>query len=130
MREAVTVSFFALAFAFIIRLALHSYLEDGIPTFTFLLATLFISWRYGYRWAIAQLVAGFVIATYFFVKPYHSFVMPVADDIYRMVYFFCVALTIVYVFEKIRRDQYEAEMYAREADEQFTQLVQMDRRLG
>lgn len=128
--EAAKASVIALVLAFIVRYAVHPWLDDGIPTFTFLLATFYIAWFYGYRWGILQLTTGFLVATYFFVKPYHTIIMPSVEDLYRLIYFFTVALTVVLIFEKIRRDRYEAEMAARLADERFTELVQMDRRLG
>ena len=128
--EAAKASLLALALAFLIRYLLHPFMDDGIPTFTFLLATFFISFRYGYKWALFELVSGFFVATYFFVKPYNSFVVPHAEDLYRMLYFFTVALVVIFVFEKTNRDRYEAACHAKEADERYTELVRMDRRLG
>jgi K+-sensing histidine kinase KdpD len=128
--EAAVASTIALVVAFAIRYAVHPLLDDGIPTFTFLLATFYIAIRYGYRWALLELVMGFLVATYFFIKPYNSFMIPDLSDIYRMTYFFSVALVAIFVFEKINRDRYEAEMYAEQADQRFSELVRMDRRLG
>ncbi len=128
--EAAKASVIALVLAFIARYAVHPWLDDGIPTFTFLLATFYIAWFYGYRWGVLQLTVGFMTATYFFVKPYNTLIIPSVADFYRLIYFFSVGLTVVLVFEKIRRDRHEAEITALLADERFTELIQMDRRLG
>ena len=127
-KEAAVASVMALFWAFIIRMALQSWLEDGIPTFTFLIATFYVAKRYGYGWGIFEVIMGFLTAVYFFVQPYNSFEMPEIDDLYRMVYFLSIALVTIYVFEKTNRDQYEAEVHAQSADERFTELVRMDRR--
>lgn len=128
--DAAISSLLVLVVAFLVRYLLHPFLDDGIPTFTFLLATFFIAFRYGYKWALFELISGFLVATYFFVKPYNTFVLPVTEDLYRMFYFFTVALVVIFVFEKTNRDRYEAACHAKDADERYTELVKMDRRLG
>ena len=129
-KEAAIVSVAALLLAFIVRMALHPWLKDGIPTFTFLLTTFFIAKRYGYRWGIFVTVTGFLTAVYFFVQPYNSFEMPALEDLYRMLFFFSIALVTIFVFEKTNRDQYEAEIHAKKAGERYSELVQMDRRMS
>lgn len=129
-KEASIVSLLALLLAFCIRMAVQPFLEDNIPTFTFIFATFYIAWKFGYKWGIFELIAGFLVATYFFVKPYHSFVIPNIEDIFRLVYFFSVCLVTIYIFEKINRDRYESAYFADLADKRFTELVRRDRLIG
>ena len=112
-----------------VRMALHPWLEDGIPTLTFIMATFFIAKRYGYKWGMFEAVMGFLTAFYFFVQPYNSFGMPAPGDLYRMLYFFSISLVTIYIFEKTNRDQYEAEIHAQQADERYSALVRMDRNI-
>lgn len=125
--ESITACVLALSLAFIIRFGLHSYLDDGMPTLTFTIATIFVAYRYGYLWGMGTLIIGFVIATYFFVKPYNSFEMPCELDIYRMVYYFSITTLIVIVMEKINRDRYEAERSAEDADKRYREMIAADK---
>lgn len=127
--EAAIASLMALIVAFVVRWSFHPFLGSGIPTLTFMLATLWVALRYGYRWAIVELVGGFVVATYFFVEPYNSFAMPSTQDLFRMIYFFSIALLVICVFEKTNRDRYEAEKHAEEADALYRDLVALDQEL-
>lgn len=125
--ESFVASVLVLFIAFAVRRALQPYLDDHIPTLTFMLGTFYIAWIYGFKWGLVQEITGFLVATYFFVKPYDSFAMPVTEDLYRLFFFFGVSLLVIILFEKVKRNQYEAELYAKAADEHYMQLVEADR---
>lgn len=127
--ESLVASVLAVALAFLIRFALHTYLDDGIPTFTFVIATIFIASRYGWRYGMLTLVTGFIIATYFFIKPYNTFDLPSEEDLYRMFYYFSVATLIVIVFEKNNRSEHESELLATKSDERYRAMVSLDKKL-
>lgn len=127
--ESATASVCALALAFLIRSSLHTYLDDGLPTLAFTIATIFIGNRYGYRWAMGTLVIGFIIATYFFVKPYGSFDLPSDVDLYRMIYYFGITTLIVAVMESINREKYESELKAKESNERYREMVALDKQI-
>lgn len=125
--ESAIACVLALALAFVIRLALHPYLDDGLPTLAFTIATIIVAYRYGYLWGMGTLIVGFVIATYFFIKPYNSFEMPSELDLYRMLYYFSITTLIVIVMEKTNRDKYESEMTADDADRRYREMIAADR---
>lgn len=125
--ESLVASVLALLVAFSVRRAFQPYLDDQIPTLTFMLSTFYIAWNYGFKWGLVQEVVGFLTATYFFVKPYKTIVIPVTEDLYRLLFFFSVSFLVIALFEKVKRNQYEAELYAKAADEHYMHLVERDR---
>ena len=125
--EAFAGSLIALFLAFLARASLHAFMDDEVPTLTFLIATFYVAWNYGYKWALVDLCAGFLTATYFFVKPYYSLDLPQPGDLHRMIFFFSIGLLVVYEIEKTRREQFEAEFHAEESYKRYSELVELDK---
>jgi K+-sensing histidine kinase KdpD len=103
-------TFGILLFAFLLRYAIHDFIEPYAPFHFFILACLFISIRYGYKAAVSGVVIGSILATFFFVKPYNSFGILTEQDIIQIFNFWLVTLVAIFVIEKLQRTIYSQKL--------------------
>lgn len=99
-----------LLFAFLLRYAIHDFIEPYAPFHFFILASLLISIRYGYKAALSALVISSILASYFFVKPYKTIGMPTLQDMIQICNFWLVTLVAISVIEKLQRTIYSQKL--------------------
>ncbi len=111
------------------RSVLHPVLGTRSQYMIFLLAVLATAWFSGSRPAVLALVCGAVLGNFFFGDPYFIFNFSSVSDALAALFYLIVGLTIIYLFEVVKRHeaklagqirkQAEAENALRLSEERF-----------
>lgn len=109
-REAALGSFGLLFGAFVMRYALQPAIEPYAPFHFFIVACLFIAYRYGYQLAIVATLISAFLGSYFFVKPYFTIGPASVSDVIQFSNFSFVTLVAILIIEKLQRTIYGREM--------------------
>jgi hypothetical protein len=92
--------------AFIVRLLLQPYIEPYAPFHFFIVACLLIAYLYGYKLALAGVLASALMGNYFFIKPYANFGPIGPSDVIQFLTFSSVALVAIFFIEQLQRTVY------------------------
>jgi hypothetical protein len=92
--------------AFIVRLLLQPYIEPYAPFHFFIVACLLIAYLYGYKLALAGVLASALMGNYFFIKPYANFGPIGPSDVIQFLTFSSVALVAIFLIEQMQRTVY------------------------
>lgn len=99
-----------LLFAFLLRYAIHDWIQPYAAFHFFIVACLLIAIRYGYKAALTALVISSGAGTYFFIQPYKSFDVPTVQDMIQITNFWFVTLVAIAVIEKLQRTIYAQKL--------------------
>lgn len=109
VRDSVAI----LLFTFLFRYAIHDLIEPYAPFHFFIVACLFIAFRYGYKAALSVLVVSSFLAIYFFIQPYRTLGNPSTQDIIQIFNFWFVTLVAIAMIERLRRIVYSQRLIIR-----------------
>ena len=96
--------------AFLVRYAMHTYLEPYAPFHFFIIACLLIAIRYGYRAALLSLLSSVFLGEYFFIAPYASVGEITNTDLIQVFNFVLVTVISIVVIEKLQRNIYSQKL--------------------
>jgi len=111
--DAVLGSSALLLSAFVVRYTLQPLIEPYAPFHFFIVACLFIAYRYGYQLAFfATLVSAF-LGSFFFVKPYFTLGPASVTDVIQFLNFTFVTMIAILIIEKLQRTVYAHRMVSK-----------------
>ena len=99
----------AVVVALLARMELDPWLQDRQPFMTFMAAVIFAAWIGGVGPALMTLVAGLVLAAWFFLAPRHDLLVVGTVQYIAMATYFTLGLTIVALGGKLWRTKRLAE---------------------
>jgi len=99
--------------AFVLRYAVQPLIEPYAPFHFFIVACLFIAYRYGYQLAfLATLISAF-LGSFFFVKPYFTLGPASVSDVIQFLNFTFVTMIAILIIEKLQRSVYAHHMVSK-----------------
>ncbi|MCG5076722.1 DUF4118 domain-containing protein [Paraburkholderia tagetis] len=116
----------ALAFASVIRIALHPVLGPMMPGTAFCIAASLVEYYLGLAPAMTVMVLGLGIADYLFVPPYGNFTFLDGRDVILLVSYPFVTLIVITLIERLRREQFRAQLIAQVAQSRYEMLLRHD----
>lgn len=96
--------------AFVVRYAIHDWIEPYAVFHFFMVACVLIAIRYGYKSALSCLVASYFLGNYFFIEPYGRFGEVTTTDFIQGLNFFFVTAIAIGVIEKLQRTIYSQRL--------------------
>ena len=96
--------------SFLIRLGLHETIEPYAPFHFFIVACIAIAYVYGYKLALAGVIASIVLGGYYFIQPYSSFGTPAPSDWLQFLNFALVTIVAILVIENLQRSIYSRNL--------------------
>ncbi len=96
--------------AFVVRYALQPLIEPYAPFHFFIVACLFIAYRYGYQLALLSTLISALVGSFFFVKPYFTLGQASVTDVIQFINFASVTAITVLIVEKLQRTIYARQM--------------------
>lgn len=113
-------------FVFGLRLALHPLLGARYPLTGFVMATLYIQYRFGLAKSICAALLGFTIGEYAFVQPFGMFDGFEWKDLATAIQFFALTVTCMVIIQRLRASQYQSKLLAEVADSRYIMLLQSE----
>lgn len=101
---------------FFMRYKLHPFFQSQFPVAIFLINTMLISYKFGWRPGLLSAFVGEVLALYFFIPPFNSFELITRFDLANLVIYGALFSLIIYLIEKLQRESYRAVLISRVAD--------------
>lgn len=99
----------------ILKITMHSLLEDSAPFLFFTLAVMFVSWYGGLFPGLFTTMLSAAVGTYLFVEPHYSFKINTQQDFVKVISFFIIGVTVSWIIEQLRAARDVAEAKAEEA---------------
>lgn len=99
----------------ILKITMHSLLEDSAPFLFFTLAVMFVSWYGGLFPGLFTTLLGAAVGTFLFVEPQYSFKINTQQDFVKVISFFIIGVTVSWIIEQLRTARDVAEAKAEEA---------------
>ncbi|HYP50434.1 MAG TPA: DUF4118 domain-containing protein, partial [Pyrinomonadaceae bacterium] len=99
----------------ILKITMHSLIEDSAPFLFFTLAVMFVSWYGGLFPGLFTTSLSAALGTYLFVEPFYSFKINTQTDFVKIISFFIIGVTISWIIEQLRTARDIAEAKAEEA---------------
>jgi PAS domain S-box-containing protein len=99
----------------ILKITMHSFIEESAPFLFFTLAVMFVSWYGGLFPGLFTTSLGAALGTYLFVEPYYSLKINTQTDFVKVISFFIIGVTISWIIEQLRTARDIAEAKAEEA---------------
>ena len=96
----------AVALAFLARYQLHPLLGSQYPYLLFIIAALLVEFFFGLGPAIFAVIAGLLLATYFFVPPYNVFFPPEPLDLFFAAGYLIINGVAITLIEALQRSKY------------------------
>lgn len=96
--------------ALLIRFALHDYIKPLGVYPIFIISTLVVQYRYGYKYSILALAASVFLAEYYFVEPYGEFSFLSFKDIVITIDFVMVVGFAIFLIERLQRLVYAQKL--------------------
>ncbi|WP_321882007.1 DUF4118 domain-containing protein [Paraburkholderia bannensis] len=116
----------ALAIASVVRLALHPLLGPMMPGTAFCIAASLVEYYFGLAPALTVMVLGLGIADYLFVPPYADISVLDFHDAVLLVSYPLVTLIVITLIERLRREQFRAQLIASVAQSRYEMLLRHD----
>lgn len=117
--------------AFIVRYALHDFIEPYAVFHFFIVACVIVAIRYGYVAALLCLVGSYFLGNYFFIAPYGQFGEVTTADLVQAFNFFFVTAISIGVIEKLQRTIYSQKLLIQVMkDRQRSLLYQQNELVG
>lgn len=116
----------ALVIASVIRIALHPVLGPMMPGTLFCVAAALVEYYLGLAPAMAVMVLGLGIADYLFVPPYGDFSYLDLRDLVLLVSYPLLTLIVMTLIERLRREQFRAQLLAQVAQSRYEMLLRHD----
>lgn len=116
----------ALAVAAALRVALHPLLGPLMPGTAFGMAAALVEYYLGLAPALMVVMLGLGVADYLFVPPYANITVFDRHDVLLLVSFPLVTLTVITLIERLRREQYRAQLIASVAQSRYEMLLRHD----
>jgi K+-sensing histidine kinase KdpD len=120
------VALCAIGVASAVRLALHPFLGPVMPGTAFGVAAALIEYFFGLGPALLVMALGVGIADYLFVPPYANFTVFDHHDVFLLVSFPLVSLIVITLIERLRREQFRAQLIASVAQSRYEMLLRHD----
>lgn len=118
--------FFALLgifLAFCVRYSLHGFLQGSMPMTFFIINTVVIALLYGYKPSLLTVVISVPLASFFFVPPFDSYLLPTAQDAFLFCSYIFIALIAVVIIEWLQRERYRAVLISKVSDSRYRLLA-------
>lgn len=116
----------ALALASGVRIAFHPLLGPVMPGTAFGVAAALVEYYLGLAPALAVMVIGLGIADYLFVPPYANITYFDHRDVFLLVSYPLVTLIVITLIERLRREQFRAQLLASVAQSRYEMLLRHD----
>ncbi|WP_321840071.1 DUF4118 domain-containing protein [Paraburkholderia bannensis] len=116
----------ALGIASVVRLALHPLLGPMMPGTAFCIAASLVEYYFGLAPALTVMVLGLGIADYLFVPPYADISVLDFHDAVLLVSYPLVTLIVITLIERLRREQFRAQLIASVAQSRYEMLLRHD----
>jgi K+-sensing histidine kinase KdpD len=115
-----------LVLASVVRLALHPVLGPMMPGTAFCIAAALVEYYVGLAPALTVMVLGLGIADYLFVPPYADIAVLDGRDLILLVSYPLVTLIVLTLIERLRREQFRAQLLAKVAQSRYEMLLRHD----
>jgi K+-sensing histidine kinase KdpD len=116
----------ALAVAGVLRFALHPLLGPVMPGTPFAIAAALVEYYLGLAPALTVMALGLGIADYWFVPPYANITVFDRHDVFLLVSYPLVTLIVITLIERLRREQFRAQLIASVAQSRYEMLLRHD----
>lgn len=116
----------ALVAATALRALLHPFLGSLLPGTTFGIAALLVEYYLGLAPALTVMTLGLVLADYLFVPPYRNFADFDFQDVVLLLSYPVVTLLVITLIERLRREQFRAQLIASVAQSRYEMLLRHD----
>ncbi|WP_028226301.1 DUF4118 domain-containing protein [Paraburkholderia ferrariae] len=109
-----------------LRLALHPFLGPVMPSTTFGIAAALVEYFLGLGPALMVMMLGLGIADYLFVPPYANITYFDHRDLILVIAHPLVSLIVITLIERLRREQFRAQLIASVAQSRYEMLLRHD----
>lgn len=116
----------ALVVATALRVCLHPLLGPMLPGTTFCIAASLVEYYLGLAPALTVMTLGLGLADYLFVPPYRNFADFDFHDVVLVVSYPAVTLLVITLIERLRREQFRAQLIASVAQSRYEMLLRHD----
>jgi len=111
--KAYLIAVLGVGVAWFIRLQLHPVLQSNLPIIFFIINTIFIAYKFGFRPAILTVLISIPLGYFFFIPPFNSFELNDPMDMLTIFIYLLFFLVTVFIIEKLQRERYRAALIAR-----------------
>jgi signal transduction histidine kinase len=113
----------ATAVAFAARWAMIPLVPDGrYPFFTFAIALILVAWHAGFGPSVVTFVTGYLVGTWFFVPPKHSFLVVDTTAVMGSLSFVIISAIVIMFARSMHLARERADAHARQAIQHQKQL--------
>lgn len=110
--KAYLIAFLGVGVAWFIRYELHPYLQSSLPIIFFILNTIFIAYKFGFKPAFLTIVLSIPLGYYFFVPPFNSFEVNDPIDMLTILIYFLFFMVTALIIENLQRERYRSALIA------------------
>ena len=111
--KAYLIAILGVGVAWFIRFQLHPVLKSNLPILFFIVNTIYVTYKFGYRPAILTVLISIPLGYYFFVPPFNSFEINDPMDMLTVVVYLLFFMITVFIIEKLQRERYRSALIAR-----------------
>jgi K+-sensing histidine kinase KdpD len=115
--------------AFFVRYELHPLLQTQLPILFFILCSILVAYKLGWKPAALSSIVGVSLSYYFFIPPFNSFELPSASDLVNLTSFTILFLTILFLIERLQRERYQAILVARVSDSRMRIMAKLSSKI-
>lgn len=111
---------------FCLRWALHPWLKEHMPLTFFVVAAMYVQYRYGLSKAIVVALLGCLIGDFMFTYPFAVFDDIDDSDLLLQLQFFLLVATCMIIIQRLRNSQYQNRLMTLVAESRYLMLLQSE----